>query len=115
MLALAGGPGAPQEASPAPAVHEVAGKLVPGTLLTHIAPDYPEVARHAHITGTVVMKVIIDKEGKVGDVQVVSSPSQMLTQPAVDAVRKWRYTPWLLNGVPTRVQTTISLSFDQKR
>lgn len=73
-------------------------------------PTYPPGALARHITGTVILHVILAVDGSVQNVDVVSGPDE-LRQAAVDAVKKWRYKPTLLNGKPIEVDTTIQVIF----
>ena len=84
--------------------------LRPEELLQEIKPLYPPLARQARIQGNVILHAIIDKEGKVAELQVVSG-HPLLVQSALDAVRQWRYKPTLLNGDPVEVDTTITVTF----
>ncbi len=80
-------------------------------LLTHkVTPDYPSAAKAAHIQGTVVLRAIIGKDGKVQNLQVVSG-HPMLAQAALEAVKQWRYKPYMLNGQPTEIDTNIKVDF----
>jgi protein TonB len=72
---------------------------------------YPPIARAAHVSGAVVLHAIISKTGTVQNLQVISGP-EMLRASALDAVRNWRYKPYLLNGDPTEVETTITVNFN---
>jgi TonB family protein len=81
-----------------------------GMLEKHDAPDYPLDARMSHISGTVVLQAIINTEGHIKELKVVSGPSQ-LQQAALEAVHKWRYRPYLLNGEPVEVLTTVNVVF----
>jgi TonB family protein len=74
-------------------------------------PEYPPTARSVRTGGTVVLKVTISKEGEVKDVEVVSGPS-VLQSSAVKAVRTWRYRPYLLEGEPVQVETTVNIVFN---
>jgi TonB family protein len=73
-------------------------------------PLYPPIAKAAHVQGTVVLHALISKTGDVDDLQVISGPP-MLVAAAEDAVRKWKYRPYLLNGLPVAVETTINVNF----
>ncbi len=84
--------------------------MTAGLLLTPIQPVYPRIAVAAGIQGTVVMEAVISKTGRIESLHVVSG-SPMLQTAALDAVRGARYRPYLLNGEPTEVQTTISVNF----
>jgi len=81
-----------------------------GLLIHKVQPAYPALARSARIQGDVVLKAIIDKEGNIQDLQLVSG-HPMLVPVAIDAVRQWRYRPYLLNGQPVEVETTITVIF----
>ncbi|MDW5265265.1 MULTISPECIES: energy transducer TonB [Acidobacteriaceae] len=81
-----------------------------GMLLSPIRPIYPEIARAAHVEGTVVVEATISRTGTIESLHVISGPP-MLQRAAIDAIRTARYQPYRLNGSPTEVQTTISVSF----
>jgi len=81
-----------------------------GLLLAPIVPVYPRIAVTAHIEGVVRVEAIISKSGHIESAHVVSGP-EMLRQSALDAIRNARYTPYLLNGSPTEVETTITVNF----
>ena len=74
------------------------------------APIYPPDAKKAHIQGTVVLSATINKKGKIEQVDVVSGP-QELQQSSLDAVRTWRYKPYLLNGNAVAVTTQINVVY----
>lgn len=86
------------------------GKVQPALLLKKVAPVYPPIARTARIQGTVQFSALIDKNGRVQNLRLVSGP-QMLVQPASEAVSKWIYRPMLLDGKPTEVITQIEVRF----
>ena len=95
----------------APAVPvNVSSGVSKGLLLSPMKPAYPKIAVAAHIEGTVVVTAIIDKLGRIINVQVVSGPA-MLRDAAAEAVREARYKPYMLNGQPTEVITTVSITF----
>jgi protein TonB len=71
---------------------------------------YPPIAKQAHVQGVVVLHAIIGKDGRIKNLNVISG-NAMLTQAAVDAVSNWRYKPYLLNGEPTEVDTTVTVNF----
>ena len=81
-----------------------------GMLIRRVEPSYPALARSARISGNVVLKAIINREGLIQDLQLVSG-HPMLVPSAIDAVRQWRYRPYLLNGQPVEVETTITVIF----
>ena len=81
-----------------------------GLLLQPIRPVYPQIAVSARVEGTVIIRAVIDGRGQIVGAEVVSGPA-MLRTAALDAVRTARYRPYLLNGSPTDVETTISVNF----
>ena len=85
--------------------------VVQGLRVYGPAPSYPQAARQARIQGQVVLAIVIDKNGGVKDVRVVSSPSTLLTDPAVAAVSQWRYRPYRLNGTAIEVKSTAVVNF----
>jgi TonB family protein len=80
-------------------------------ILNKVAPVYPQEARDAGISGTVVLHAIIGKDGSIQALQLVSGPKE-LAPAAYDAVKQWTYKPYLLNGEPTEVDTTIMVNFN---
>jgi TonB family protein len=74
------------------------------------SPVYPDIAKADHTSGTVVIHAIIAKDGKLSNPQAVSGPKE-LQAAALDAVRLWRYRPYLLNGDPVEVDTTVNVIF----
>ncbi len=81
-----------------------------GLLVHKVEPPYPVLAKSARIQREVVLKAIIDKEGNIQDLQLVSG-HPMLVSAAIDAVRQWHYRPYLLNGQPVEVETTVTVIF----
>lgn len=86
------------------------GQVVAAKLINKVPPQYPEVAKSAHVTGTVVLRAVISKSGDIEQLQLVSGPP-LLAKAAMDAVTQWRYRPTVLNGQPVEVDTTISVVF----
>lgn len=84
--------------------------VMAGQILTKVNPIYPPDARAAHVEGTVIMHAIIGKEGTIRNPSVVSGP-EMLRDSAIEAVRQWTYRPYLLNGEPVEVDTTITVNY----
>lgn len=81
-----------------------------GLLIHKVEPTYPLLAKSARIQGNVVLRAIIDKEGNIQDLQLASG-HPMLVPAATEAVRQWRYRPYLLNGQPVEVETVINVIF----
>jgi protein TonB len=73
-------------------------------------PVYPPIARAARIEGTVRLEATISKAGKIENLRVISG-QPMLQQAALDAVKNWLYRPYLLDGQPVEVQTTVDVIF----
>ena len=74
------------------------------------SPSYPPIARAARLSGTVVLQATIGRDGTIQNLRVVSGPA-LLQQSALDTVRRWRYKPLLLDGVPVDVDTTIDVVY----
>jgi protein TonB len=89
----------------------ISGGVVSGNKLSGQNPTYPPIAKAAHVSGAVVIHAIISKSGSVEQAEVVSGP-EMLRSAALEAIRTWRYKPYLLNGDPTEVDTTITVNFN---
>jgi TonB family protein len=81
-----------------------------GMILSKPVPSYPPEARKAHSQGSVVMHALINTQGEIGQLQLVSGPPE-LSGAAMDAVRRWRYKPYLLMGRPIDVGTLITVNF----
>jgi protein TonB len=81
-----------------------------GKLKHSVDPAYPASARQAHLEGKVVLEAMVMEDGSVGEVKVVNG-APLLAQSAVEAVKKWRYQPFQLDGKPVRNQTTITVEF----
>jgi protein TonB len=84
--------------------------MMEGNLTLRIQPDYPIIARQARVQGQVVLRAMISREGTIENLQVLSGPP-MLVRAAVDAVRQWRYRPYVLNGEPIEVETEVRVNF----
>jgi periplasmic protein TonB len=81
-----------------------------GNLIYRVEPRYPTLARQARIQGTVQLRAIISKTGTIENLTVLSGHAMLVTA-AVEAVRQWRYRPYLLNGEPIAVDTDITVNF----
>ncbi|MFZ1083545.1 MAG: energy transducer TonB [Terracidiphilus sp.] len=88
----------------------IPGDIAVGMLLEKNNPVYPPIAKAARVSGTVVLQAAISKTGTIEGLHVVSGPA-MLQQAAFDAVKTWRYRPYLLQGVPVQVLTTVNVIF----
>ena len=81
-----------------------------GMLISRVEPTYPPLARQARIQGVVVLTAIISKDGNIQNLQLLSG-HPMLAPAAIDAVKQWRYKPFLLAGQPVEVETTVTVTF----
>ena len=81
-----------------------------GLLIKKVTPNYPPLARQARIQGTVVLQAEISKEGTIQNLQLISGHA-MLAPAAIEAVKQWRYKPYLLNGEPVAVETQVVVNF----
>ena len=85
--------------------------LDPGLLIHRVQPIYPRTAIIARTEGTVTLTAVIDTSGRITQLRAVSG-HPLLIQAAVDAVRQWRYKPYILNGSPVEVETQVSVIFN---
>ncbi len=81
------------------------------TIVKRIDPTYPEIARKAEIEGKVWAKVWIDKEGKIRQVVIIKSDSEIFNQAVIDAVNKWTFTPALMSTGPVAVWLSLPFVF----
>jgi protein TonB len=88
----------------------VAARVAEANLIHDVPPQYPPEAGRARMEGTVVLMALIDKDGTVKDVRVESG-LPLLAQAAIDAVKQWRYKPYLMDGEPVEVDSRITINF----
>jgi len=93
-----------------PALSAISAGVAEGMLVHRTSPVYPEIAKAAHVSGTVVLGANITKTGALTNLHVLSGPT-MLREPALNAVKTWRYRPYLLDNQPVEVETTIRVVF----
>lgn len=93
-----------------PASIRLSGGVTEGFLLHRVTPLYPTIARTARVQGSVVMQATIGRDGTIENLRVISGPG-LLIQSAMDAVKQWRYRPYLLNNEPVEVETQITVNF----
>jgi TonB family protein len=89
---------------------EVSQGVTGGTLLHQVAPVYPKAAALQRIEGPVTLQAMVNEDGSVQDVKVVSG-EPLLAHAAQQAIAKWRYSPYLLNGKPVSMRTEITVRF----
>lgn len=81
-----------------------------GLLIRKIQPAYPPLARQARIQGSVLLQAEISKDGTIENLRLISG-HPMLAPAAIEAVKQWRYKPYILNGEPVEVETQITVNF----
>jgi len=97
-----------------PRVVPISAGIAAGMIIHKTAPVYPKFAQDAHITGTVMLKATITKQGTIEGIQVLSGP-KLLAPAAVDAVKTWKYKPYMLDGQPVAVETNVTIVFGGKQ
>jgi protein TonB len=81
-----------------------------GLRIKYVQPTYPQLAKQARIQGHVLLQAEISKEGVIQNLQLLSG-HPMLAPAAIEAVKQWRYKPYLLNGEPVAVETQVDVNF----
>ena len=106
----------PKLSKPAPTVQRVrvSQGVTKGMVVHRVEPTYPFLAQQARIQGVVVLTAMIDRDGNIQNLRLVSG-HPMLAPAAIDAVKHWRYKPFLLNGQPVEVETTVTITFHLQR
>ena len=92
----------------------VGGDIKPPVRTEYVAPVYPLIAQQARVEGVVILELLIGTDGSVRQARLLRQ-SALLDGAAVEAAKKWRYTPTLLNGTPTEVLTTVTVTFNLSR
>jgi protein TonB len=91
----------------------VGGNAQESKLIRKVEPVYPEEALQARVQGKVVLRIAVNEEGSVTQAEVLQG-HPLLNESALAAVRQWRYSPTLLNGVPVPVLATVTVIFNLK-
>lgn len=86
--------------------------VLTGLKLTSKTPVFPKAAKKAHQHGSVTLIAVITKQGTIRNLDVIATPAPSFSQSAIDAVQTWTYQPFLLNGQPTEVETTINVNYN---
>ncbi len=102
-------PGAKQPAAPE-APLPVGGDVKTAKLISSVSPVYPMLAKNQHISGDVLIDALIDANGHVTTMKVISGPT-LLHQSAMAALRLWKYQPASLDGKPVPMHLTVTLQF----
>jgi periplasmic protein TonB len=98
------------DAQPAPRTINISAAVLAANILKRVPPVYPSDAKAAGIQGTVVLRVIVSVEGEVTSATAVAG-NPKLQPSAIDAVKQWRYKPYLLNGQPVEVESTVNVVY----
>jgi periplasmic protein TonB len=88
--------------------------MMQGNLIHRVDPVYPAIARTTGVQGTVLVRALISRDGRIEQAQVASG-SPLLSPAALEAIRQWKYRPYVLNGSPIEVETEITVSFVLQR
>jgi TonB family protein len=96
---------------PAPGTIRISQGVSQGLLIKKVQPVYPAIAQQLHRQGSVQLLATIDKSGNTTKLQILSG-DPMLSRSAVDAVKQWKYRPYLLNGSPVEIETQITVVFN---
>jgi protein TonB len=81
-----------------------------GHLIKKVQPEYPKKARKEHVQGSVLMQAVIGTTGDITDLRVISG-DELLVPSAINAVKQWKYKPFLLQGQPVEVETQITVNY----
>jgi periplasmic protein TonB len=103
-------PSAPKSDTSNPSRVRISEKVAQVLAIKKIPPNYPKDARQAGIQGSVVMKAVIDTNGDVVDLTLIQGHPK-LAPAAIDAVKQWKYKPYLLNGWPVNAEMQITVNF----
>jgi protein TonB len=93
-----------------PAASAISAGVAEGMLIHRTAPVYPQFARDGHMSGTVILGATISKAGTIQGLHVISGPP-LFRNAAMDAVKSWRYRPYMLDYQPVAVDTTVKVVF----
>ncbi len=92
-------------------IYSVGNGTTPPTVLTKVDPEYSEEARKAKYSGSVMLSIVVNTDGKAEDIKVVKSLGMGLDEKAIEAVQKWRFTPGKNKGQPVKVRAQIEVNF----
>jgi protein TonB len=91
----------------------IGGNIKESLLIRKVMPVYPELAKRARVSFTVILVIVVDEEGNVSDIKIQQG-HPLLNDAAVTAVKQWKYTPTVLNGEPVPITGTVNVVFSFK-
>jgi TonB family protein len=91
-------------------IRTIDSKVMDGAIIQRIEPQYPLKARKAYIQGTVILAATIDKDGLIHNLKPLCGPT-ILSDASMDAIKQWRYRPFMVEGQPVEAETTIKVEF----
>jgi protein TonB len=110
IATLMNGPSGPVLPNGPPSNRIRTSVVMEGNLIRRVEPQYPVIAKQIHLEGAVVLNAIIGRDGNIERMEVASGPT-LLAAAAKEAVSRWKYRPYLLNGEPVEVETQITVNF----
>jgi protein TonB len=115
LLHAAPAPPPPPPAAPLPKQPvRIGGQITSPAILKRVEPKYPDIAAAAKLSGLVILEALVDESGAVQTVKVLRAPSVFLERAAVEALKEWRYSPLVLDGVPMAFVLTVTFNFSVK-
>lgn len=105
-------PESPAANAPTPTLKRlrISSGVADGMAIYNPAPEYPQMARIAHISGDVVLGITIGRKGEVTNI-IVQGGHPILITSAIDAVKKWKYRPYVVNGEAVEVDSTVKIQY----
>jgi TonB family protein len=97
--------------SPSRTVFSIGNGTTAPTVLTRVEPEYSDQARNAKYSGSVLLSLVVNTDGKADDIKVLRGAGMGLDEKAIEAVQKWTFRPGKSNGVPMRVRAQIEVDF----
>jgi TonB family protein len=90
---------------------KVSSGVAEGLKIHAVTPTYPMTARQYRIQGDLILRAVIDKNGDLGRICIVQALGAGLDESSVNAIRQWKYRPYIFNGKPVEVETTVKVRF----
>ena len=109
-------PPPPPPPAPVPrAPVRIGGQITAPALLHRVEPTYPEMAQFAQLSGMVILEAVVGTDGCVESVRILRSRHLLLDKASEEALLQWRYSPLVLNGIPTSFVLTVTFNFSVKK